>query len=351
MKRRDFLKQAAVAGSAAVFPTVLPSSALGADAPSNNVTMGFIGVGNQGTGELGGFLRDNRVRVLAVCDPNRESPGYWGGRVGGRENARKKVNGRYGNNDCAAYEDFRELLARDDIDAVHVATPDHWHALVVTAAARAGKDIYGQKPLAQTIVEGRTMSDTVRHYGRIFQTGSQQRSDWNFRRACELVQNGRIGKLHTVYVNLPGGWCTASRDGGKTKTVPVPDGFNYDLWLGPAPAAPYCPARCHVNWRGIYDYGGGQITDWGAHHIDCAQWGMGTQYTGPVAIRNATAEFGRHALYNTPGRYRFEAHYANGVKLIVQSRGGGVKWEGSDGWVQANRGRHSASSEEIKRSK
>jgi predicted dehydrogenase len=352
MKRRDFLRRAAVAGTAAAFPVVLPSTVFGVDAPSGKVTMGFIGVGNQGTGELGGFLGDKRVRVLGVCDPNRGSRGYWGGRVGGRENARNRVNSHYRAKDCGSYEDFRELLARDDIDAVHVATPDHWHALIVIAAARAGKDIYGQKPLAQTIHEGRLMSDAVRRYGRIFQTGSQQRSDWNFRRACELVQNGRIGKLHTVYVTLPSGWCMASGDAKRTKTVPVPDGFNFDLWLGPAPAAPYSPARCHVNWRCMFDYGAGQVTDWGAHHIDCAQWGMGTQYTGPVAVRNATAEYAPHDLYNTPVQFRFEAEYANGVKMVVQSRGGnGVKWVGTDGWVQANRGRHGASSEEIRRSK
>jgi predicted dehydrogenase len=189
----------------------------------------------------------------------------------------------------------------------------------------------------------------VKRHRVVFQTGSQQRSDSNFRRAAELVRNGRIGKLHTVRCGLPGGRPDFGRTGDRKRPEPVPDGFNYDLWLGPAREAPYAPARTHVNFRWIYDYSGGQVTDWGGHHPDCAQWGMGTDTTGPVEIRNAKGEFPPDPLWDTATDFYFEAHYASGVRLIVSNREkrGGVTWEGSDGWVWADRGRHDASSKEI----
>jgi predicted dehydrogenase len=240
------------------------------------------------------------------------------------------------------------VIGRDDIDAVEVCTPDHWHAIPVIEACKAKKDIYCQKPLSLTIAEGRAMSDAAKKYKVVFQTGSQQRSDSNFRRACELVRNGRVGKLHTVRCGLPGGRPDFGRTGDRKKPEPVPEGFDYDMWLGPAADAPYAPARCHVNFWWIYTYSGGQVTDWGGHHPDCAQWGMGTEHTGPVEIRNAKAEFPPDPLWNTATAYHFEAVYANGVTMIVSDKErGGVTWEGSDGWVWANRGRHDASSKEI----
>ena len=363
MRRRDFLKKtAAVAGGASAFPYIVTSSALGnaeSVAASNRITMGCVGVGNQGTNDMRGFLGDERVQVVAVCDVNRESNGYWNNAVGGREPAKRIVEERYGREKasgaykgCAAYEDFREVMAREDIDTVLLALPDHWHSITVIEAAKAGKDIYGEKPLSLTIGQGRAMSDAVRRYGRIFQTGSQQRSDRNFRRACELVRNGRIGKLHTVRCGLPGGTPDISKQGHRNKPEPVPEGFNYDIWLGPAPWAPYCPARCHVNFRWILDYSGGQVTDWGGHHPDCAQWGMGTEDTGPVEIRNAKGEFPRDGLYNTATEYYFECIYDNGVKLIVSNRErGGLTFEGTEGKVWANRGRHDAEPKSILDSK
>lgn len=317
--------------------------------------MGFIGTGNEGTGDLKRFLKDERVQVLAVCDVNRESMGYWNGSIGGREPARRIVDEQYASQrasgtarGCDAHNDFRDLLAREDIDAVEIATPDHWHAIPVIAACRAGKEIYCQKPLSLTIVEGRAMSDAVRKHKRIFQTGSQQRSDSHFRRACELVRNGRIGKLRTVRCGLPGGRHDIGKTGERKKPEPVPEGFDYDFWLGPAPDAPYAPARCHVNFRWIYDYSGGQVTDWGGHHPDCAQWGMGMDHTGPIAIRNAQGVYPPDELWNTATDFYFEAHYADGVTLIISNKErGGVTWEGTDGWVWADRGRHEASSEEI----
>lgn len=366
VSRRAFLHQtaqgAATAGLGLMgFPTIVPASALGRDgrvAPSNRVTMGFIGTGNQGTNDLNVFLGDDRVQVVAICDVNRESPGYWDGAVAGREPAKRLVEENYAAQKasgtykgCATYMDFRELLARKDIDAVEVATPDHWHAIPVIAACKAGKDIYCQKPLALTIAEGRAMSDAVKKYKRVFQTGSQQRSDPHFRRACELVRNGRVGKLHTVRCGLPGGRPDFGKTGDRKKPEPVPDGFLYDFWLGPAPKAEYAPARCHVNFRWIYDYSGGQVTDWGGHHPDCAQWGMDTEHTGPIEIRNAKASFPPDELWNTATDYYFEALYKNGIKLIISNKErGGVTWEGTDGWVWANRGEHAASSDAIKNS-
>jgi predicted dehydrogenase len=186
----------------------------------------------------------------------------------------------------------------------------------------------------------------------VFQTGSQQRSDHNFRRACELVRNGRIGKLHTVRCGLPGGRPDFGKTGDRKKPEAVPEGFDYDFWLGPAPRAPYAPARCHVNFRWIYDYSGGQVTDWGGHHPDCAQWGMGTEQTGPIEICNAKAVFPKDELWDTATEFYFEAIYANGVKVIISNKErGGVTWEGSDGWVWANRGQHDANPKSLLESK
>lgn len=339
--RRRFLQ--GLAGAAAAFPTIAPRSVVGADAPSSKITMAFIGTGNNGTNWLGRFLRDDRVRVVAVCDVNAEGPGYWGGSVRGREPARRMVDDAYKDKSCAGYEDFRDVLRRRDVDAIYIGTPDHWHAAIAIAAADAKKDIYGQKPLSLTIADGRAMADAVKRNGIVWQTGSQQRSDRNFRRACELVLNGRIGKLHTVRCGLPGGIPDYGKTASQTDPQPVPKGFNYDLWLGPAPEAPYCPARVGVNFRWVLDYSGGQITDWGGHHPDIAQWGMGTQYTGPVEIRSPKGKFAKHPVYNTATEYYFECIYENGVKLIISNRErGGVTFEGTEGRVWANRGRHDA---------
>ena len=317
--------------------------------------MGIIGTGNQGTGDTRHFLRDERVQVVAVCDVNRESAGYWDGRVAGRDPAKRMVDAFYAEKNplgeykgCDAYTDFRELLERGDIDAVEIATPDHWHAIPVILACQSKKDIFCQKPLGLTVAEGRAMSDAVRASGVVFQTGSQQRSDPHFRRACELVRNGRVGKLHTVRCGLPGGRPDLGKTADRKQPEPVPEGFDYTLWLGPAPDAPYAPARCHVNFRWNLDYSGGQVTDWGGHHPDCAQWGMGTDLTGPVEIRNAKGAFPPDEVWNTATEFYFEAVYANGVTLIISSKErGGVTWEGEDGWVWADRDKHEASSPEI----
>jgi predicted dehydrogenase len=357
--RRRFLGQA-VAGALGG-PLILSSGLGAADKPSagKRITVGFIGTGNQGLNDIGGFLGDPRVQIVAVCDVNKESAGYWNGGVAGREPAKRKIETHYAEakksgkyKGCDTYTDFRDLLARKDIDAVVICTPDHWHAIPVIAACKAGKDVYCQKPLSLTIAEGRAMSDAVKKYKRIFQCGSQQRSDPNFRRAAELVRNGRIGKVTTIRCGLPGGRPDFGKTGGRKKEEKVPKGFDFETWLGPAPKKPYAPARCHVNFRWIYDYSGGQVTDWGGHHPDCAQWGMGTEATGPIAIQNAKGVFPADPLWDTATEFYFEAIYANGMKMIVSNKErGGVTWEGSEGWIWADRGRHDAKDKKVLKSK
>jgi predicted dehydrogenase len=315
----------------------------------------MIGTGNQGINDMRSFLRDPRVQVVAVCDVNRKSDGYWDGAMGGREVAREIVEQHYADSKpsgsflgCREYEDYRELLAQPDIDAVEIATPDHWHAIQVIDAAKAGKDIYCQKPLTLTVTEGRAMSNAVARFDRVFQTGSQQRSDPRFRKACEIVLNGGVGKVRTVQCGLPGGWPDFSKKGHLKQPSPVPEGFNYDMWLGPAPDAPYSPARCHVNYRWIFDYSGGQVTDWGGHHPDIAQWGLGMERSGPIAIQNAKGAVEESPLYNTFTEYYFECVYANGAKVIVSNQfENGVRFEGTDGWVFVSRGRIEASPESL----
>lgn len=328
--RRHFLKQTAALTAVFGFPTVIPRSVLGAPgqpSPGSRVTVGAIGVGGQGNGNLGGFLGDPRCRVLAVNDVDR----------GHREGTQRRVNSHYNNQDCASYVDFRELIAQDGIDVISLATPDHWHAIPVIAAAKAGKDIYGEKPFSHDLKEGRAMVNALQQYGCVWQTGSWQRSTGDFRAACELVRNGRIGKVHTVEVGLPTGG-----PGGNAPFTEPPAGFDYDLWVGPAPWAPYSADRTHWNWRWQMDYGGGQLMDWIGHHGDIAQWGLGTDRTGPVEVNPIFAEFPKTGIWDAATRYRVECTYANGVKLIVQNAEGshrmGAKWIGTDGWVWVDRG-------------
>lgn len=357
--RRNFIKLTGMATvSAIAVPTIISSCARskkGRTAPSDRINIGVIGSGNQAMNDINDFLQDDRVQITAVCDVNKYSKGYWEGKPGGRDVGMKFVDGYYSKREgrnyqsCRGYEDFREVIDRKDIDAVEVVLPDHWHSIPVLMAAKAGKDIYCQKPLSLTIPEGRAMANAARKYGIIFQTGSQQRSDWNFRRVCELVRNGRIGQLQTVECGLPGGTPDFGKTGHLTNIIPVPANFDYNMWLGPAPDAPYCPARTHVNFRWILDYSGGQVTDWGGHHPDIAQWGMDTEYTGPVKIQNAKAEWAQHPVWNTATEFYFECLYANGVKLIISNNvRGGVTFKGTEGWVYANRGSHEVFPDKLK---
>lgn len=359
MKRRNFIKQAGIAASAIIsVPTIIPAACVGKSgrtAPSDKINLAIIGAGNQATNDVMDFLGDDRVVVTLICDVNKKSDGYWDGRVAGREYIRDVVNGYYSKkferryNACSDMEDFREVISRKDIDAVEIATPDHWHAIPVLMAAAAKKDIYCQKPLSLTIAEGRAMSDAVKHHNVVFQTGSQQRSNPNFRRICELVRNGRIGKLETVICGLPAGTPDYGKKAHLTDIVPVPKGFNYELWLGPAPFAEYAPCRTHVNFRWILDYSGGQLTDWGGHHPDIAHWGMDTELTGPVKIQNARAKWAEHPHYNTATDFYFECIYENGVKMIVKSGSDfGVTFIGTEGKVWSSREKHTLEPESLK---
>lgn len=331
--RRQFLGTAA---GAVAFPYIVPSSVFGAGAPSRKITMGCIGVGSQGSGNMNGFLdKKDDVRVLAVCDVDK----------GHRDGAKKRVDDKYGNSDCAAYHDFRELIARDDIDALSLALPDHWHSIPVIMAARAGKDMYGEKPLARTIAEGKRMVEAVHRYDRIWQTGSWQRSQENFHHACELVRNGRIGKVTRVEVGLPTG------GGGEVKAVQtVPENLDWDFWLGPAPWVPFRGVS-HWDWRWIMDYSGGQLTDWAGHHIDIAHWGLGLDETGPVEIEGQGV-YPKDGIYDVPTEYKFTCKYANGIEMVVANdrqvpKGMGTVWYGEKGWVHVDRGRQATNPAEL----
>jgi len=338
LTRRSFL----AAGAALAAPYVVPASVLGAAAPSNRITLGCIGTGNQGVNDMRGFLQNEDAQVVAVCDVNTGSYGYkTAEQFLGRDPARGIVDSFYGGRSpsgryrgCGAYTDFREVLARPDVDAVVIVVPDHWHAVMATMAARAGKDIYCEKPLSLTVADGRAMVEAVRRSGIILQAGSHERSHRQTRFACELVRNGRIGRLKRIQA-VVGPWNKTGPTGAWTPTA-VPEGFDYEMWLGPAPWAPYHKDRCLYNFRFILDYSGGQTTNYGAHSLDIAQWGNDTEHTGPVEVEDAGAEFPRDGLFTAPTVVHFKARYANGVELECITRDDNVacRFEGTQGWVE-----------------
>lgn len=323
ISRRRFL-QTASAGLA--LPMVIPAAVLGRDgqiAPSNRISMAAIGLGFA----WNHWLNLPDARLTAICDVREDR----------RNAAKQAVDRHYGGAGCMAYNDFREVLARDDVDAVYIATPDHWHALITVAAAQAGKDIYCQKPLTHTVAEGQAVRQAVRQYGVVFQHGTQQRSEWSFRRAAELVLNGRIGKLHTIRLGVPSG-----RSIGPRPVEPVPQGFDYDMWLGPAPWAPYTTARCSGphTWYFISDYCVGYIAGWGVHHLDSARQGVGADLAGPVEV-DGRGRFPENGLYDTPVTWRVDYKYANGVTIIdadVSQHEMGIWYEGTEGKVFCWRG-------------
>jgi predicted dehydrogenase len=320
--------------TAAGFPTIVKASTLGlngAVAPSNRVTLATIGVGWMGGDHVKAFLKVPQAQYVAVCDVDEEH----------LAEAKAAIDKAYGNTDCAACRAFDEVLLRRDIDAVSLAVPDHWHGIVAVMAARAGKDIYGEKPLAHNFAEGRAIRETVKRFGRIWQTGSWQRSKENFRKACELVRNGRIGKVRRVEVGLPAGHTDFAKTKDQTAIADPPATLNYDRWLGPAPEAPYCVARVHKNWRWNLDYGGGQLMDWIGHHVDIAHWGLGVDHTGPLEIEGQGEYPPRAALWNTATKYRVTLKYPNEVTMVIaggyKEIRGGTKWIGGEGWVWVNR--------------
>ncbi len=338
VSRRQFLRRAAGASAAAVgFPYVVASSALGkadATAASDRITLGFIGAGKQSKHLMRSFLNSRGTQVLAACDVDKLKLAR--GKKIVEDHYKSKTSRPY---ECKAYGNFRDLLARDDIDAVVISTPDHWHAITVIQSAKAGKDIYCEKPLSQTIVEARAMVNAVRRYGRVFQTGSMQRSDWHFRLGCELVQNGYIGDLKHVTVGVGG---PPAAD--KLPVMPVPDYLDWEMWLGPALWRPYNKELSpHLSWDGFphwrnhSSFGGGGMTDWGAHHFDIAQWGMGMDESGPVEIIPPDGKDYRVLTYK----------YASGVTMTRDSANG-VLFTGTKGKVETNRGHLRTEPENLK---
>ena len=337
LDRRGFLRQSGVAALGVVgAPYIVRSTALGSEerpAASDRIVVGAIGMGAQGMFDTKRVMADPGVQVVAVCDVSAGGSGYpkwYGTDLGGRGPAKDAVDkfyaekNRSGNNkDCVTYTDFRELLARDDIDAVIIATPDHWHAVVAVAAARQGKDIYCEKPLSLTVAGAQAMVRAVRRYDRVFQTGSQQRSDHRFRFACELVRNGYIGEIKSVTVGV----------GGPSKPYdlaaePAPDYLDWDMWLGPAPWRPFNKALHPAKWRAFKEFSGGSMTDWGAHHFDIAQWGLGMDHSGPVEIIPPDGKDVKVLTYR----------YANGV-VMTRDKADGVLFTGTKGTVEVNRGK------------
>jgi predicted dehydrogenase len=328
--RRQFLKQAGAVGAGAIaFPYIVPSSALGKDgavAPSNRIAMGWIGTGGQGRGLMGIFMGFNDAQVVACCDVDEKH----------LADGVAAANEKYGNEDCAAFHDFRELVARKDIDAVVVATPDHWHAITSVAALDAGKDVYCEKPLANSIYESRKIVDAVKRNKRVLQTGSMERSNEKCRFAAELVRNGRIGKLKQMVINLP---FTEKhlQDAKAQKDVPppmpVPSGFDYNFWLGHTPEVPYTEKRCHFFWRFNLAYGGGEMTDRGAHVIDIGQMANNSDDTGPVEVE-AKGVQNPGSIFNTFWDYHFTNKYANGVEMVGSTdEPRGIRFVGEDGWI------------------
>ena len=324
ISRRRFLKASAAAFAA---PTIIPATALGNETrlpPSERIVMGAIGVGGMGKGDMGSFMHSKEVQMVAVCDVDADFLSAAKKQV---EDYYAKQSDKGSYKGCDGYTDFRDLMARDDINAVTIGTPDHWHALISIAAAKAGKDIYCQKPLCLTIEQGRAMVNAVRRYARVFQTGSQQRSEYNgrFRRACEYVRSGRIGKVQTIHVSCggPSGDCYLPAQ-------PVPEGLDWDLWIGPAPWRPYNERLHPASWRSYRDFSGGGMTDWGAHHFDIAQWALGMDNSGPVEIVPPDGKDVKRLTYK----------YANGVLMYHGGYTGptsGILFTGTDGKIEVGR--------------
>jgi predicted dehydrogenase len=332
--RRDLLRRAGgITVGAITFPYVVSSSSLGSAAnvaPSNRIVMGCIGVGGQGTYNTKAFLNHPAARMVAVCDVAEAR----------RQKVKNLIDQHYGDKGCATFDDFRDLLAREDIDAVAIVTQDHWHALIAVAAARAGKDMYCEKPTGVAVAEGKVMRDTVRRYGRIFQTGTQQRSDRKFRFACELARNGYLGKIHTVNVAAPGPRYKRKYSKPTTKE-PVPAGFDYDMYVGPAPMKPYNGGRwAWPDWYLIWDYCAGFIVNWGVHHLDIANWGCPALTDESFEVE-CKGSYRNDGLTDNINDWQAEFTYASGLGMTHSNTDNpnkqGCRFEGDKGWVHVNR--------------
>ena len=341
LSRRRFLGTTAL--TAMAVPTIVPGSVLGRAevAPSNRITVGLIGSGSRGTGVMGSFLREADVQVIATCDPYETHDGGGRNRKLGRKPAAEAVGKKYGTKPCNTYDDFRKLCARRDLDAVIVATPDHWHALQTLEALQNGKDVYCEKPVTHFFSEGQAVYREAAKQKAIFQTGSQQRSDRRFRHAVEVVLNGVIGKVKEVQVGLPTGH---DKDRGDSTEYDYSNHANYQMWTGPAPLLPYVAARHHWNWRWHLAYGGGQLMDWIGHHNDICHWALGEDNGGPTRVEAKNFTKSKAKSYDSPPRYEVHCEYAGGIKTSIGTHNRmGVKVIGENGWVYVTRGRIEAS--------
>lgn len=332
MNRRHFLKGSLAAGAALTVPQIIPAAAFGqgdTPPPSEQITIGCIGVGRMGRNNLNDFIKLPDCRIVAVCDTYQENLAL----------AKDIVDTHYQNTDCATYGDFRDLLARADIDAVIIAVQDHWHGIIATAAARAGKDIYCEKPLGISIAESRAILDAVRSHNRVLQTGTWQRSLKPFQHACTLARNGYLGTIHTVEVGSPGPDYYV-RHTGDLDGHPVPDGFDWNMWRGPAPEVPYNPGRvAWPDWYLIYDYCVGFITNWGVHHLDIANWGCPRIGREPFEVV-CKETFRSEGFTNNSKKWDARFHYADGLTMIFQDDHQGergTRFIGDEGWVRVDR--------------
>jgi predicted dehydrogenase len=343
--RREFLKKGMwAAASAVVLPNIIPSSALGMGnsvAPNSRLTMGIIGAGGMGNANMGHFLNDKRIQITSVCDVDERNA----------KRAIDRINKKYGSSGVNGYGDFREMLNNEKLDTTMMALPDHWHSIIAVSVAKKGIHIYGEKPLARSVYEGKKIVEAVKKNNVTWQTGSWQRSVGHFHKAVSLVRNGLIGKVNYVEVGLPDGNATI----GTPPIKNVPKGVDWDMWLGPAPKVPF-RGILHFHWRWIMDYSGGQLTDWAGHHIDIAHWGLNMENQGPKTIEGKGV-YPVDGIYDVPVEYDFMCEYDNGVRLRVanqqtyhESRQGkewggrqgnrlgmGAVWYGENGWIQVNR--------------
>jgi len=342
LSRRQFLQRAALAGGTIALPTLIPASARGADgavAPGNRITMGCIGVGGRGVAVMRGFLALPQARVVAVCDPYLD-----------RQKAAKKIVDNANKDEaCATYGDWREVIARQDIDALLIAPQDHWHGVIASAAVKAGKQMYCEKPLGVSYAESKAIRDAVRGRKLIFQTGTQQRSDRKFRQACELARNGYLGKLHTIEVAAPGPTYKPKYQ-GSLDPQPVPEGFDWEMWNGPAPKQPYNPGRvAWPDWYLIWDYCAGFIVNWGVHHLDIALWGCPELATQKFELECA-ADYRKQGFTDNVNGWSATFTYPGGLRMVYKDASqqkSGVKFIGDAGWVYVDRPTLEASQESL----
>lgn len=330
--RRDFVKRsAAVIAGAFVIPEIIPANVLGKEGslpPSDRVVMGAIGTGSQGMSNMRDFLKlKDQVRFVAVCDVDALH----------LKAAKEVVDVANKATDCRSYSDFREFMAKEKLDAVSIALPDHWHGIIYTEAVNKKWDVYGEKPICRTIKDGQVIVAAVKKNNIIWQTGCWQRSESNFHRGAELVINGRIGKLKYIEVGLPDG----GRGIGTPPVQEIPKELDWEMWLGPALKVPYRGVS-HWDWRWILDYSGGQLTDWAGHHIDIGNWGAGLEHTGPVEI-SGEGFYPMEGIFNVPVEYDFLCKYSNGIEMRVANAsrypmGMGTTWHGDLGWIHVDRG-------------